>query len=146
MKTATHKLMDYLARRKHSELELRTKLQDSFTPQEIEEAILHAKNKAWIPANEDQQRSLAEETAEALIKKGKGIEYINQYLEQKGLPAVKVDSSDELEKARQLVKNKFDPLENLTPEENEKQKAKIGRFLASRGFDEETVRKVIYED
>jgi regulatory protein len=144
--SAINKMMDYLARRKHSEKELRAKLQDSFSPEQVEKAIDHGKNKGWIPSTEDECAQMAQETADFLKRKGKGIEYINRYLTEKGLPEIKADQSAELEKARQLVKNKFDPLQNTFGEENEKQKAKIGRFLLSRGFAEETVRKVIYED
>ena len=139
-------MMDYLARRKHSEKELRLKLEDQFEDKEIQKALEYGKAKGWIPASDEDQNQMAQETAEALKNKGKGIEYINQYLAEKGLPKVQAIDSEELEKARQLVENKFGPLKESSEEESEKQKAKMGRFLASRGFTEETVRKVIYED
>lgn len=139
-------MMNYLARRNHSEKELREKLESQYTPEDIENAIAYGKSKGWIPDSEQDLIALAEKTAADLRRRGKGSEYINQYLEQKGLPAIKSDSMDELEKARQLVKNKFTPLESPTDREQEKYKAKMGRFLVSRGFDTEIVRKVIYED
>ncbi len=139
--SARNKMMDYLAHRDHSESELRLKLKDDFTAGEIDLAIEFAKEKGWVPNSEEDLRALSEKTAEVLKRKGKGQHYINQYLEEKGLAPVAVDSLEELEKARQLVENKFSDLSKM----NEKEKAKAARFLASRGFDEETVRKVIYE-
>lgn len=140
------KMMDYLARRNHTELELREKLKGRYEVDEIENAINHAKNKAWIAGSEEASMVESQEIAAALKSKGKGIHYINQYLSKKGLPEISSDSGEELEKARQLVENKFDSTADLSPEESEKQKAKRARFLASRGFDEEIVRKVIYEE
>jgi regulatory protein len=139
--SARNKMMDYLAHREHSESELRLKLKDDFTPVEIDQAIAFAKEKGWVPNSEEDLRALSEKTAAALKRKGKGQLYIDQYLEGKGLAPVKVDSAEELEKARQLVENKFSDLNKM----NEKEKVKAARFLISRGFDEETVRKVIYE-
>jgi regulatory protein len=139
--SARNKMMDYLAHREHTENELRLKLKDDFTPVEIDVAIQFAKDKGWVPSSEEDLRAMSEKTAEVLKRKGKGQLYIDRYLEEKGLAPVKVEASEELEKARQLVENKFSDLDNM----DEKEKAKAARFLMSRGFDEETVRKVIYE-
>lgn len=142
MSLAQRKLMDLLALREHSEQELRAKLSRNFAPEDVEEALALAKAKGWItdPA------LLAQQTAETLHRKGKGIEYINQYLEGKGLPPVAMNSELELEKARELVKNKKLNFENLDSDEKEAARAKLARLLASRGFDEDTLRKVIYEE
>lgn len=143
---ASHKMMDYLANRTHSEKELRTKLQKHYTPEEIENAIEYGKTKGWIASTDEALNDLSQETAAALSRKGKGADYINQFLQEKGLPQIKADSSSELEKARQLVENKFDPLDNPSREEREKRKAKIGRFLMARGFDMETIEKIVDGD
>lgn len=144
--SASKRMMDYLAHRRHSEKELRQKLAAHHSHEEIENAIIYGKTHGWIPASEEAVLELSEQTAAKLRRKGKGSHYINEYLLEKGLPSIEMDDVDELEKAQQLVKNKFTPLENSSGEEQEKLKAKIGRFLVSRGFDMEIVRKVIYED
>ncbi len=149
--SASKKMMDYLARRQHTEKELREKLQTRYTSQEIDDAIEYGKTKGWIAPNPEAESQLAEETAETLKRRGKGIEYINQFLEKKGLPSIKANSSEELEKARQLVENKFGPREknmDVKPsrEEVKKLNAKKARFLISRGFDMETVEKIVDGD
>lgn len=139
---AKRKVMDIIARRDHSEKELRKKLRDKFGDEDdaddvISEAIDFAKDNNWLgdPTN------LAHRLADMLHRRNKGIYYINNYLKEKGLPTVDVDRHLELEKALSIVKNKFAEEHKFSREE----KAKVGRLLASRGFDSETVRKVIYE-
>ncbi|WP_347356062.1 regulatory protein RecX [Bdellovibrio sp.] len=139
---AKKKIMDMIARRDHSEKELRTKLRDKFSDEEdvgdiIEEAIEFAKDNRWLGDPVD----LAHRLADMLHRRNKGIYYINNYLKEKGLPAVETDRALELEKALAIVKNKYDEDHKFSREE----KARVGRLLASRGFDSETVRKVIYE-
>lgn len=139
---AKKKVMDLLSRRDHSEQELRTKLRDKFSEVEdsdgaIDEAIEFAKGNNWL----SDPSELSLRTAETLHRRNKGIIYINQYLEEKGLPAVETDHVLELEKALTIVKNKYDENYEFSREE----KARVGRLLASRGFDSETVRKVLYE-
>ncbi|AHI04860.1 regulatory protein RecX [Bdellovibrio bacteriovorus W] len=138
------KVMDMIARRDHSEKELRSKLKEKFAEAEnlsslIDEAIEFAKDNNWLG---DPQR-LAERFADMLHRRNKGINFINNYLREKGLPSVGSDNDFELEKALELVKNKYriDSDRKLSREE----KAKVGRFLVARGFDSGTVRKVIYE-
>lgn len=139
---AKRKVMDIVARRDHSEKELRQKLRDKFSEEDdsqdiIDEAIEFAKDNRWLGDPVD----LAHRLAEMLHRRNKGIYYINKYLKEKGLPAVDVDRQIELEKALAIVKNKFEENHKFSRED----KAKVGRLLASRGFDSETVRKVIYE-
>lgn len=139
---AKKKVMDLLARRDHSEKELRKKLKERFSDDEdgleaIDEAIEFAKDNRWLGEPID----LAHKMADLLHRRHKGIHYINNYLREKGLPNVDVDRELELEKALTIVKNKYDEDYDFSRED----KARIGRLLASRGFDSETVRKVIYE-
>ncbi len=61
-------MMDYLARRDHSEKELRTKLQRcDFSQEEIEKALDFAKNNNWLPKSEE----LSEKVAQQLHQKKK---------------------------------------------------------------------------
>lgn len=134
--------MDLLARRDHSEKELRKKLREKFSDEDdgleaVEEAIAYAKDNNWL----GDPSILAYRMADMLHRRNKGIHYINQYLKEKGLPSVETDRDLELEKALAIVKNKYDEDYDFTRED----KARVGRLLASRGFDSETVRKVIYE-
>lgn len=134
--SAKVKLMDFLARRDHSERELIKKLLRHFSVEEIEEAILWARQHGWLaPADK-----ISKKVADTLHRKHKGIFFINSYLREKGLPSVPKDSQVELEKARHLVKNKT---RLLKPGTDGKQK--LSRFLASRGFDGETIRKALHE-
>lgn len=139
---AKKKVMDLIARRDHSEKELRTKLREKFSNEEdvqeiVDEALDFAKDNNWL----GDPVALAHRMADMLHRRNKGIYYINNYLKEKGLPSVETDRALELEKALAIVKNKYDEDHKFSREE----KARVGRLLASRGFDSETVRKVIYE-
>jgi regulatory protein len=138
--TARLKIMDLLARRDHSEKELRQKLKLKFEAEEIEAAIEYAKEKNWIPSSEEDLLVFSEKVADILRRKGKGIQYINQYLRKKGLLPVLSRPKEELEKAVELVENKFFRIQKKNPPD----RTKVGRFLMSRGFSSDIVRKVIY--
>jgi regulatory protein len=125
------KLMDYLARRDQSELELKRKLKKNYSPEEITAVLEWARQHKWLAEPE----TISQKVANTLHRKYKGIHFINQYLREKGLPSVGRDGEVELEKARHLVKNKS----------SKKDKNKLIRFLASRGFDSEIIRKVTHE-
>ncbi|MCE3009821.1 MAG: recombination regulator RecX [Proteobacteria bacterium] len=139
--TARNKMMDYLARRDHSEKELRQKLRERFPQEEIDQAIEFGKEKGWIPTDTESAMKLSEKSAEFLHRRGKGIRYINAKLYERGLPPISSETEDELEKAQSLVKTKFPHLDL----KDKKAQGKVGRFLVSRGFDLDIVRKVIYE-
>ncbi len=139
---AKRKVMELLAARDHSEQELRSKLRGKLSDvdgsdEAIDEAISFAAEKNWLGDPSDHAARLAD----TLHRRNKGICYINNYLKEKGLPTVESDSALELEKALAIVTNKFAEDYKFSREE----KARIGRLLTSRGFDSETVRKVIYE-
>ncbi len=137
---ARKRMMDYLAIRDHSEHELREKMSESFEPEEIDAAIEYGKNQGWIASDEVGQAALAAKTAELLHRKLKGAQYINQYLEEKGLPPIAVDFQRELEKARKLLENKYPDLASADDDD----RAKAGRFLASRGFEIGVVEDLIF--
>lgn len=137
-RTALHRVMDLLARRDHSEKELRTKLAEKeHSAEEIDKAIQYAKSHQWLAAPE----IIAERMAHALHRRQKGARAINHKLREKGLPAVASDPDQELEKALRLAQTKWSKQE--PPDRSAREK--IGRFLVSRGFEPSIVRKVIYE-
>jgi len=138
-------MMDLISRRDHSEREIRQKLKGKFEPSEIDLAIEYGKERGWLPNSVESELALSEKAANELHRKKKGILYINAQLKEKGLPEVEGNPEQELEKAIELVKNKYSVPNDSTRDEKEKLKAKLGRFLISRGFDMSIVRKVIYE-
>lgn len=127
-----------IARRDHSEKELRDKLvEKGHTPEEIEEAIAYARDNGWL-AEPD---VLSERFARYFHQRNKGVRAINHKLREKGLPSVTSDPELELEKALRLAEIKWS--KEKSPDRSTREK--IGRFLISRGFEPSIVRKVIYE-
>lgn len=136
--------MDLIAKRDHSEVELKQKLsrikkwdnrkERLYSDEEIKEVLIWARQNKWL----QESSYLSERWSESLNRKNKGIKYINSYLAQKGLPSVKKDPALEVEKAVTILKRKLGS-KVLTPEI----KIKLSRFLMSRGFDSETIRKSI---
>jgi regulatory protein len=144
-RTARNKMMNLLARRDHSEAEIKKKLKGEFSADEIAVAIQYGRDHGWLPNSEEGEQRLANQFASHLHRRKKGILYINKALQTKGLPEIQSDSSMELEKALELVKNKYKIHEGMSREEKQKLKGKVGRLLLSRGFEMSIVRKVIYE-
>ncbi len=141
LRSARNKMMDLLAIRDHSEIEIRKKLkQRKFTDEEIDAAITYGRDHQWLPSNQQEQQKLAQRLADSLHKKNKGIQYINHHLKQKGLPPVAVIFEVELEKAIRLLQQK--QVKNI---KEKAQRAKAGRLLISRGFELEVVRKALQE-
>jgi regulatory protein len=142
-RTATHTVVDLLSRREHSEKELKQKLKKrEFTNEEIDQALQKAKDHQLISKPED----IAERFANQLHRKNKGIHFINSTLHEKGLPSVSRDEELELEKAKALVKTKYSRFNFDSKEATREEKLKVMRFLASRGFDSSTIRKVINDE
>lgn len=128
--TAQENLLRLLQRRDQSEKELSDQLSQNFSESQIAEALTWAREQNWLK----EPHELSQKIAQHLSEKLKGIEWINQVLEDKGLPLVTADANQELEKARKLLKKKQD----ATPE-------KKMASLARHGFEPETIGKVIYE-
>ena len=130
-KTLKERLVDYLARRDHSRRELKQKLsRHAETPEEVDAVITWADEHGYLKAPEQ----LTETFTRSLHRKLKGHRQIEVWLAAKGLPAPEKDSELELKKAQELA-TKW----------NIEDKAKLARRLSYRGFDSETIRKVIYE-
>jgi SOS response regulatory protein OraA/RecX len=125
--------------RDHSERELRQKLKRMYEPKEIDEAIEFAREHNLLAPEE----AIAERTARALGRKRKGHRFISQYLKQKGLPAVAKDADDEVRKAIELVEAKLKLDSGEIRKLDFEKKMKVQRLLANRGFDLETIRRVI---
>lgn len=130
--------MDFLAMRDHSQAELRTKLSRyDFLPEDIEAAMDYVATSGWLLAPE----VLAEKVADQLHRKKKSHYYILKFLQQKKLPPVPRDGSRELEKAMAVLPGRFSRLSKVSPED----KKKIAQFLKNRGFDLDTILRVIHE-
>lgn len=128
--------MDLLAGRNLSIAELRRKLALSdYSTAEIEDAIAIAEENNWISPPQE----LSEQLTKSLSRKKKSARYIDQFLQDKGLPTPEVDPEAELEKALNIVQTKLSKESGFDYEE----KKKIERLLTNRGFDSTTIRKVI---
>jgi regulatory protein len=127
--------MDYLARRSHSELELRQKLSRDYAVDDVEDAIQNAHQHGWMMDPEE----LSQRVSIELGRKRKGHRFINQFLKNKGLPPIARNSEDEMRKCRAIITSK---LSSEGPFNYEEQK-KIYRWLTARGFDDETIRRAI---
>jgi regulatory protein len=138
---AKKKIMDFVARRDHSEKELRKKLSLRCEPEIVDQAIEWAKEQNWLA----QPEVLSEKFAEQLSRRGKGIRKINQKLKELGLGAVKADKETELEKAKRLVLNKWsaEDFRGLGFQESQKLKAKIMRYLIARGYESDIVSNIL---
>lgn len=132
---AMDKVVRMLARRDHSELEIKQKLNLRFDGNVIDKAIDIARRNRWIGC----EKELAERVAKDLSRKKKGQYYIEKALRRKGLPLVEWNEQEEVEKAQQLVCRRFADLDKLDLET----KQRVYRFLANRGFKESIIKKVI---
>jgi regulatory protein len=135
---AIKKAMDLLAIRDHSRSELRLKLSRfEFSPDDIESALDQSETSGWLLP----PQVLAEKVAEELHRKKKSHDYIAQYLQQKELPPLPRDAERELEKALSALGGRFSPLSNPSSVD----KKQIMVFLQNRGFDEDTIQRVVNE-
>lgn len=136
-----NKIVDYLSRRDHSEKELHEKLtRKKFDPETIQKAISWARERGYIRPPEELSKILTE----MLLRRGKGRNYIYQYLKKRGLPPPvleEIDKETELRKALEFAQQKIKSDTVLDRAAREK----IGRKLITRGFPLDVVRTVIYE-
>jgi len=135
---ALDKLSLYLAKRAHSERELRQKLRKNFDSDSIDWALQAARDQEWMP----DPNELSQRTGEMLHRKNKGINFINQYLSQKGLPPVSANPELELDKARVALSKKF----SLESKMSFPERRKAYSFLSQRGFNGETIGKLLNEN
>lgn len=131
---AHNSLKRYIGSRDHSEDELRLKLSQKYPSEIVEEMIQLANDKGWMSDPEE----LAQRTADRLLEKGKGSQYISDYLHSKGLPSVTIDPDLELKRASETAQNKFGDLKEL----NYDDRPKVHRFLENRGFCQDIINQV----
>lgn len=138
-KDAIQKAMDYLAMRDHSRHELRTKLAKyDFIEEDIEAALNHVEASGWLLP----PQVLADKVAGYLHRKNKSHMYINRFLHSKKLPSVPRDSDLEREKARSLLQGgRFSRLKKSSSDDRKQ----AAQFLKFRGFDSETIMRVLNE-
>ena len=131
------KLQTYLSKRPHSEYELTCKLRKHFPVQYIEKALKSARSHNWLSSPQELSQQLTEE----LNRKKKGWLLIQKALKQKKLPLVSKNESVEEQKARWWVLKKLNASNTISYEMTQK----IYRFLTNRGFEEDIIKKVMYE-
>jgi len=132
---AVRKAMDYLAMRDHSRGEIATKLKRlEFAADDIAYALDYVQEGGWLLAPD----VLAQKVADQLHRKKKSHFYIQNFLRGKQLPAVTRDRDIEFEKAMALLKGRLSKPSAMD-------RKKIAQFLKYRGFDPETIRRVIHE-
>ena len=137
-KSAFEKIIDFLSVRDHSEKEIRNKLTSKqFEAEDIDEGIEMAQEQGLIV----EPLKLSENVSEQLNRKHKGILYINQYLESKGLPCVHPNWNLEVEKAKELTLKRL----NKNPPYTIEEKQDIYRYLTNRGYADQTINSVIHD-
>lgn len=135
------KIMDYVARRDHTEKELRQKLSIRFEKKLIDEALLWAHQQNWLASPE----KLTEQMSEQLHRRKKGIRRINQKLQALGLNQISSDTNIELKKAQELIRAKWtaEDFIGLGYADAQKLKAKMMRFLMTRGFESHVISQIL---
>lgn len=127
-------IMGLLARREHSEFEIRCKMQQkAFSEEEIEQVLHHCQQKGW-----QSDKRFTENYLRFRAAKGYGANRIRQELSQlKGISADIIDETlmeseiDWSETALSVLRKKFpDYQQKQTP----KDKQKIWRYMLSHGF------------
>ncbi len=138
---ARKKAMDFLALREYGQKELILKLQSKGFSSDISTIIVE---KLTDDGLQDDQR-FAESYVRSRVAQGKGPIRIHYELEQKKMPSNIIQSvientnTDWIALAEEVKMRKF----GEKAPENIKDKAKQTRFLYSRGFSNEHIRKVL---
>ncbi len=134
-----------LTGRDHTKAELIHKLkQRGFDPNDIEKAVSECERLDYI----NDERA-ARVYIEQLIRKGYGRKRIDYEMNKKGLTGERIQNilsesvsgADELEGAERILKKNIRRFERES--DLEKRRNKIYRFLYTRGFSQETIRKLI---
>jgi regulatory protein len=127
----------YLARREHSRAELARKLLPHAESPQLLEGLLSELEGRKLLSN----HRFAEMRTHILSRKY-GAAKIRHDLKSKGIPDEIVDSistAGELERAASILHRKY-----RLPADSREEKAKRARFLQSRGFSTDVIRKLIF--
>lgn len=138
-------VMHLLSRKNYSRLELKDKLQKRYSVEMVRDVLIWAEEKKWLL----DERENAQRTAQLLHERNKGQLYITNHLKKRGLPLVHFSEEDESAKAMALLQGKWPNLQELWQEcssyaEKQKLKAKLLRFLVSRGYKMNIAQKAIH--
>ena len=141
-----NKALEFLSYRTRSEKEVREKLKlKQAEPQVIEKVISKLKEKRFINDEEFARQWI--ENRERF--KPRSLRLIRLELRQKGIEGeilervvrdLEFNSESELEQAKRLVEKRIDKVRGLPKQEIYQ---KLGRFLASKGFNWDTIKKSI---
>ena len=140
-KVARKKAMDFLALREYGQKELINKLRSKGFSDEVSSSVVERLTEDGL----QNDSRFIESFIRSRIKQGKGQLKITQELEQKNLPSQSIFSALDnldmnwLELAHEVRIKKFG--NNLPADFNKK--AKQIRFLQSRGFENEIIRKIL---
>lgn len=139
-------VMHLLSRKNYSRKELNEKLSKRYSQKMVADVMIWAEVNRWLL----DENEIAARTVELLHQRNKGKMYISNYLKKRGLPAVELDADHELVKAQGLLSAKFaDFQEQFQMQESyqdkQRLKAKVMRYLISRGFDMGTAQKAIQQ-
>lgn len=126
-----------LTRRDHSEKEIREKLKQRFDAQTISEVIEKLDSYGFLKEPEE----LARLWARALGAKGRGHRRISQELKKRGLPPIEFDDEDESARCREVFMKRFKSPSFLEMED----RAKAYRYLTYRGFNPDTIKRILNE-
>jgi regulatory protein len=130
----------YLVRREHSRAELARKLAPHAESPEAVQAVLDL----LLSKKQQSDERFAEERARVLSRKF-GAAKIRQDLKARGISddiTARVSSApDELERARAILERKY-----RSPAQTREERAKRARFLQSRGFPYDVIRRLVVEE
>lgn len=138
---AKKRAIDWFSRRDYSELELTEKLATVTNPTIAEKTLAWCHQQKLIIS----PQAHSELVIEKLNRQKKGIEQINQQLLKKGLAGSAEDKDIEMAKSTALLLKKISqvlrskPWSSLAYAEKQNTKAKVFRFLATRGFTSEII-------
>jgi regulatory protein len=140
--------LNLLARRDHTGRELADKLEaKGFDPATCQAAVARCRQLEYL----DDTRT-AEAMARALRRRGLGVHRIRAHLREKGIDAETIDSltagdadpDQALAAARQVYARRRSQFDRET--DPLRRRARIQRFLRSRGFGAETVHRLLVDD
>ncbi len=146
--TALHCGVGLLARREHSEFELRQKLTTrEFEADDIEQAIVRLLEKDYLS-----DARFAQSTCRYRVNRGYGWRYIANELKQKGVCSTiiqQLQKNCEIDwylQAELAYNKRFDGIREQNSPTAQKEKAKRIRFLQYRGFSSDEIFSIINDE